>query len=530
MENAKADKIRAARERLYDGLMTLNDMESLSNEAALEKIGLLVDLSGDLAREEGIGRALVWCDEFDRRGISGSDGALLEYFRANAWGNRQDMRHSDRESAWAWEQPDLQKQLLHLRRAVAHEGFEELPVLRRCQILTNLGNQLNSVGRFVEALEYWGRALTANPRFGMALGNRGVGLGRYARALYDRGHQKVFLKVAHKNLKAALSKSAEYEWPGYDQAKEAFETVKARIESVRGARSGSPGAEIDDRILGRSEKERHYRRWCLTNHLFLNPLNDLGAEPIGARDILVLPSFVAPIAEPPSLTGFFNQMKQEFVSARTMFYEGVHQKGVHFSDRAVLLYNTLDYPIYSLGLEKIKAAYRIRYSLFDKIAFFINDYLALRITPSAVSFRTIWYQHYDRRQLRQEFEYSANWPLRGLFWLSKDLFEEGFPRDVTEPDAQALHEIRTHLEHKYLKVHEMLIQRATDTASIDRLAYPVQRKDLLAKTFRVFRLARAGLIYLCLGMHREERRRSTERKQEVVVPMSLDVWEDDWKR
>jgi hypothetical protein len=76
----------------------------------------------------------------------------------------------------------------------------------------------------------------------------------------------------------------------------------------------------------------------------------------------------------------------------------------------------------------------------------------------------------------------------------------------------------------------MVIKISTDTAWIDRLAYSVQRNDLLAKIFRVFRLARAGLIYLCLGMHREERRRSKERKQELVVPMRLDVWEDDWKR
>src|SRR5262249_34479893 len=40
--------------------------------------------------------------------------------------------------------------------------------------------------------------------------------------------------------------------------------------------------------------------------------------------------------------------------------------------------------------------------------------------------------------------------------LSKDLYqaEPGF-QSAIEPDAQELNEIRNHLEHKYLKVHEM---------------------------------------------------------------------------
>ena len=34
--------------------------------------------------------------------------------------------------------------------------------------------------------------------------------------------------------------------------------------------------------LGRSKKEREYRIWVLQNRLFLNPLNDLGTNPIAS--------------------------------------------------------------------------------------------------------------------------------------------------------------------------------------------------------------------------------------------------------
>src|SRR5262249_50897784 len=125
--------------------------------------------------------------------------------------------------------------------------------------------------------------------------------------------------------------------------------------------------------LGKSAEERRYRIWCLRNRLFINPLNDLSALPIAACDILTLPSLTTPVGHGlmPSIIGFFNQMKQEFVSARYLYYEGVKATKPHFSDRDVLLYNTLDYPVYSLAAEKIRLASRAAYSIFDKISFFL---------------------------------------------------------------------------------------------------------------------------------------------------------------
>ena len=122
---------------------------------------------------------------------------------------------------------------------------------------------------------------------------------------------------------------------------------------------------------------------------------------------------------------------------------------------ACRFYNTLDYPTYSIAIEEVKAAYRLAYSLFDKIAFFLNAYLDLKLDESRVYFRGVWYVNADRKQgIRPELDRSENWPLRGLYWLAKDLFDKDF-HDVTEPDAQALYAVRNQLEHRYLKVHEI---------------------------------------------------------------------------
>ena len=55
------------------------------------------------------------------------------------------------------------------------------------------------------------------------------------------------------------------------------------------------------------------------------------------------------------------------------------------------------------------------------------------------------------------------------------------------------------------------------------------RGNLNAKTLRLFKLVRAAMIYVLLGMHREEARRKHDEKK-PAFPMHIALWEDDWKR
>jgi hypothetical protein len=532
-------------EQLLDHLLE-QPFDGLSTKEALHRIGSLIDLSGDLKREDGTARALEYVDQLLKRKLRPPQLALLDYFRANAWNNRQIIKHrADQPYVWAWEQPELQHQIRHLRQARTHAGFRQLSALRRCQIMTNLANQLNTVGRFVDALEYWDGALEVTPRFGMALGNRGLGLRAYARALYDPGHQRLLLFFAHANLAAAIARSAQYKGGGYESAKAFFQRTKEWIETVIDVPRVRDRIDLDGHDMGASKHEKHYRQWCLQHRLFLNPLNDLGPYPIAAQDVFTLPSYTTRIDEPPMFSGFFNQMKQEYASARWLFYEAAHAADVHFSDRRVALHNTLDYPSYGLAVEKMRIAFRVAYSLFDKIAVFLDAYMKLRINENNIYFRSLWYKNADARQriLRPEFERFENWPMRGLYWLAKDLFEPGF-RDVMEPDAQKLYVIRNRLEHGYLKIHEMILPppkrgSLADRLCTDRLAYSIGRQDLHDKTMRVFKLSRAALIYLSLAMHREEHARAAAKAKQpkidqglkdLIAPMTLELWDDDWKR
>jgi len=500
---------------------------------ALDRLGILIDSSFDQGNAAALRQALRASEALATRQLSTEQALLLDYFTANAWANIRVLSRSGSEDVWDWEQEEFEKEVLHLRRALASSAFGGLPKVRQCQVLTNLANALNQVGRFVEAMEYWDRALEVDSAFGMAHGNRGCGLTTYAHSLYDDGHQLLFLKYARRSLKAAIDS------PIHEEARPTFQKAIGAIEAIV---SKDALSSEDPRIAPnpkKTDQEIAYRKWCLANRLFLNPLNDLGTDGLAERDVLTTPSIVTGIDEGPYYPGFYNQMKQEFVSARYFLFEGTTADAPHFSDRDVLLYNTLDYPAYSLAVERTKAAFRAAYSVLDKIAFFLNHYLGFQIPERQVNFRTFWYEAQDRRRgLRSFLRCRANLPLRGLFWVSKDMYEDQQDfRDAMQPDARNLAEIRNHLEHKYLKVHDEMWSGPLDPqdkvsrALADTLAHSLRRAELEAKTLRLVKVTRAALSYLSLAVHVEERHRAKDRpKDKLVLPMPLDVIEDDWKR
>lgn len=504
--------------------------DALAELDALDLVGAMVDYAGDSADAGLTARALTLSNRLaSRPALTAESRVLLHYFRANAFDN--ELHYTGNAQSWSWELAQFEQVLLELRSAVRDEGFAHLDPFRRCQILTNLGNKLNAIGRPCEALAHWDRAIALNPRFAMALANRGHGLMAYARSLYDGGHAGVLMASAHTSLVAASAADAAYDSPEGLAHAEQFEATAAQLSE----RLPLDAIEADlnrEFSLGRSRIERSYRCWALDNRLFLSPLNDLGSYSIAAHDVLHLPSMTMALDDagpgPPVAFGFYNQLKQEYVSARWLCYEGLTEHRAHFSDHKTHLFDTLSIPAYSLAVEKTKIAFRLGYSLFDKIAFFINDYFRVGLPERAVSFRSIWYARKgDPKPLSTVFKDRENWSLRGLYWLSKDIYEPAF-QQVSEPDAQGLADLRNSIEHKYCQVHEDLglgYSRFAPPNGSD-LGFHIGRDALEAKTLHILKLVRAALIYLSLAVHREEAIRSGARPEGLVVSTPLWKWHE----
>lgn len=536
-------------EAIYDRLAARRDLVGLDDDQALEHIGKLTDLAGDLRRTDGLEQAARLSDELQQHDLSADRRAISHYFLGNVYAN---LRALSEEDQGEWEQPELEREIFHLRMALRDQAAPNLRPERVCQILTNLGNAMSTVGRPVEAIQYWDRVLRTLPRFSMARGSRGYGLSYYAASVHDDGHTALMVKCAHADLKKALSPEGRQYLEG--NAHQGFERVKAEIEGYLTSEYLAEDADVDDFPLGDSEEEIAYRRWCLTERLFLNPLNDLGPHAIAAQDVLMLPPVVTHFQKGPTgpaLLGMYNQMKQEFVSARYLYYEGITSDAVHFSDKDVRLYDTLDSPAYSLSVEKTKVAFRMAYSILDKIAFFLKHYLDLSVPDRDATFRKVWYQEGKRRNgLVPIAAGTQNWPLRGLFWLSKDLHEDDPEfRESLEPEAQELRELRNALEHRYLKLsHELwsgfmtvrseLLERIAPgttrpeafDALDDNLALYRGRWEFDGDALRMFQTVRAALIYLCLAVHWEEDRSSRERDPDQPIPqMEAPILDDDRK-
>lgn len=512
-------------------LMTAKPAAS-SVQEAMERASLLVDLGGDALSMPALSKAEEVLDLLKGPEISLRDRARIHYFRANIWAHR--LRISGDHQSWTWTQPAIDSEILELRRVVAHPGFVELNAIEGAQALTNLGNSLNHIGRFVEAIEAWDRALAIEPGMAMANGNRGLGLSHYASSIYDSGHNLVLAVAAYHSLSRACASDAIIESPGLEQALASFNAHRRMIDDQLDVANLVASIDLDGFSLGRSKKERAYRIWCLENRLFLNPLNDIGPYPIAARDVMNLPSIVVGIEQgpgPPAVIRFFNVMKQEYAAARFALYEGLTARGVHFADRGVLLYNTLDYPSFGQGVERVKMAFRAAYALLDKTGFLLNAYLDLGHGERQVSFRNLWFKGGKGKELHPALDGLANWPLRGLYWLSRDVFEDAF-RQVTEPDAEALYELRNHLEHKFVSVHDTFLRAISPNASPESPSglFDLSFESLASRTLRQLKLARAALTYLAMGIHAEELRRAAARGDKIGVSMVLDTWDDRWKR
>lgn len=508
----------------YQRLLKARSAVGLRVEQAIADLGHLVDAALDLRRPDGIMYAREWLLELRAGHLTDVQSAQLSYFESNISGNLRELKLlacKDQEArerlVWAWEQDELEQQIRQLREASTSRGFKLLPLELQCSVFTNSANALDTVGRFIEAIDCYARAVRIRPDFGMALGNLGMSFYHYAITVYDPGHRGVLIRAAYHSLERALS----CELSG--DARECFAGYVSLITAIYSREQLAQDSTVTEHSLGDTVEERKFRTWCLQHKLFLNPLNDIGHNSNAAQDVLSAPNVVLPLGvEIPIFHALFDQLKQEYAAARYMLHASLEEERRHFADERLFLYNTLDYPEYGIALEQTKVAFRLAYSLFDKIASFLQAYFGIQANKAY--FRSIWYLNENRKNgLNPQIQSQSNWPLRGLFWVSKDIFESknGF-RDALEPDARDWDKVRNHLEHKFLRLHseQIGVNSAENSGVSPELLYSMDSGSFRSKTLKILQTVRSSLIYLSLAIHKEEQVRQLKQPG-TVIPVLL---------
>lgn len=397
-------------------------------------------------------------------------------------------------------------------------------------LYTNYANVLSNCGRKIYAIQYYRKVLEIKPDFHMARGNIGVALLYYSTLAHDAGHQDYLNYFAYQNLKSALSDDAKDVHP---EAREYFEQVINRFNTNYVSEFLEKPLQIRDYSLG-GKQEKRYRMWCLQNHFFLNPLNDLPLlHSCFATDSLQLPAITTTIDEKdiPIFFGLFNQIKQDFIYARFLFYQGqVDRSTPHYADKETGLTNLFDYPQYSIRIENEKTAFRLLYSLFDKVAFFANKYWKLGIKDTDVTFHSVWREEsgHRPRYKHRALDTKSNIALLAMNWIYKD-FNECFG-DSPNPELKKFNVLRNALEHKYVKVHSDILYDNSEPYIDQEGTYHISEGDLYRFTHELMCMIRELIIELSMAVHISESGLfDCDESPKFVPNITLGRYEDEWK-
>lgn len=376
-------------------------------------------------------------------------------------------------------------------------------------LYVNIGNAMDSCGRKSSAIMYYRKAISISPEFGMALGNIGRSLEHYAEITIDPGHRGVFLRNALIYYDKA---SNDTDLSTYQEAKDDFIKSRDRLLTMLDADLRKKPLSYKEYSLGKG-KEKEYRNWCLNNHIFLNPLNDLpDLQTAFATDSLHIGSIIAPVEDRaiPFVFEMLNQIKEEFIYSRWLLFEVLlNIQNVHYADRETHLEDILNYSSYSIRLEKLKTAYRTLYSLFDRTAFLLNAYLGLDIEEKRVSFSSI-FNHPKMKQLESE-----NIAIAALHWIDRD-FKKRYS-DEDSPHAQNLKDLRNALEHKFVSIHMFKPEKELEMGK--DFIRRVSEETLIEFSLELIHIVREVIIELTIAVHIEEEKKRDPTKKFLNMPL-----------
>ena len=201
-----------------------------------------------------------------------------------------------------------------LFNSVAEDKNAEMEL--RLKALTDCGNSFDIVGRYLDALDCYGRALKLDSSFGMALGNRGITL-LYVAPLME-GHESHLLLQAAADLDAAIDDRERVLRCG---GQSAFDTFVRR----RGALSISGSSRSPAHEAHTSLGDPHLD-WCLRNELFLHISPNCIRPVTQTLDAVSFRSFKLSLTDDAVLDraneiiDAFNTIKQDYVAARYLLW------------------------------------------------------------------------------------------------------------------------------------------------------------------------------------------------------------------
>jgi tetratricopeptide (TPR) repeat protein len=383
--------------------------------------------------------------------------------------------------------------------SIAKEQFNQLQKKEstvdaptRKMFLIEFGNCLSGMGRFYEAIRLYENALEIEPNNSVAIANLALSFRQVALIADDidvlREASDVFGKALLRN---------ELDNIGGLGTQERISRLKSEIDKALLRSAAGPLANV--------HVESHsYRGFCKRAQLLLNfcfHSEDCHHNP---SDTLSLA--VAEVIDENRLIKWvraFNEMKQQFAVARLLLFESIVDPSKSAESDDLTFYLDLsDHSVYGVRSGKLKIAYEAAFNIFDKLAFFLNDYLQLGIRERDINFRGIWKD--TNKKIRPELLKHSSDYLRALYELSKELPSLAHFGMFTD--------VRNMLTHRYFVLHT---QSGDWRIGADGDEYHAGYKEFSTLTLQILGLAKAALVYLIAFVRSTESQKATSTPQFV---------------
>ncbi len=525
--------------KLKEALRMTYELKKQSNdyETSFCVSGLLIDIGSAMLNEkivkEGVNllkknfKAIIRKKKYAQRAYYNLANGLSELYKFKKRKNR---------FAACFNKTELNEAKRFFRKSIDY-GFQEKSLLSK--IYVNFGNCFNNLGRIIDALDCYDKALMYESNHGMVLGNKGVALFHFAWFIGE--HESTYLIDSYNLITKAIKVGV------HPESEEYFKWYLNKIREIFPDKKklDNPPKYLACKIKTKNKFEKFLIKFCLDNKLYLNPCNyckkcnEAIGDPIVINRMIIdrkeNKGLKSPTKDPfLSLSSFLNQIKQDYVSARFLMVLSQYRNlNLNFVDKKVRLIDTLDYSLHNIRIQLLKMSFKNLYNILDKIAFFIKDYLRLNIKDKRkIKFHTIWYSdiqkrkiyellyklkffaknylklfftakkkaifhkhgkpRYRKRIIREEIQLLQNYSLNALFDIHKDFMYGPYKDLIT---------IRNAMTHRFVNIKMYLGKENPENISYD---------ILLKQTLRLARIIRNCIIYLAFFVSNEERKK--ERK------------------
>lgn len=397
-------------------------------------------------------------------------------------------------------------------QALTYLGHERLRDIAT-RALTNLGNELLRAHRYVEAYDYYARALEYDPTNGVAL----TGAARVLLHLVERGigDGKILLRVAARHLKTAQA-NAE------------------RIRQLAGEYGYKMVADLLNTDLGDTEMPDlstadDYQRFVAKHRLALAPTIeglDLSMprwDSLRIGEIFERISDAAagnpPLFGIPPLFAMFNVLKGDYLAARYLAYLALNGDVPESGSYA----DTLDYATYGMRSSLLTLSQRACFDLLDKVAVAASEYLRLPGSPKGITFLNRWFDDQDTKRWHPQVLYeirSGNTALIAITEVARDVAGGGF--------LQEKRAMRHSSTHRFTVLHDLFGEPRRKSRYIEHYS----SDDFIAHLIETIQLTRAVLFYFVEMIRHREQRIGRDAKYRVHLFVPDHSWvrgEDDTK-